>query len=100
MIAEVHVQPSPSGSAEDRYAHIDAAIAVIERSGLLYEVGALGTTFEGEPDQVWATLRAVHEACLGSGADGVISNVRVAEGAPSLDEVAPSIVSLTAKFRR
>lgn len=99
MIAEIHVQPSPSGTSDNRYEHVEAAIAVIQHSGLHYEVGALGTTFEGESDEVWATLRAVHEACIGSGADGVISNVRVAERASSPGDAPPSMVALTGKFR-
>ena len=58
VIAEIQVAPSPPGTADDPHAHVEAAIAVIAGSGLHHEVGALGTTFEGEPDAVWATLRA------------------------------------------
>ena len=53
MIAEIQCLPQPLGTSDDRYAHVDAAIAVIEASGVAYEVGALGTTLEGPPDQVW-----------------------------------------------
>jgi uncharacterized protein YqgV (UPF0045/DUF77 family) len=95
MLAEIHVSPSPAGTPDHRYAHVDAAIAVVEASGLQYEVGALGTTFEGEPDAVWATLRAAHEAVLASGAASVITSIRLAAGT---DE-GISMDSLTAKFR-
>lgn len=98
MIAEIHVSPNPPGSSADRYAHIEAAIAVVQGSGLHYEVNALGTTFEGEPDRVWATLRAAHEACLASGATSLITNIRLAES-----NLAPAerstMQSLTGKFR-
>ena len=60
VIAEIQVAPSPPGTADDPHAHVEAAIAVIAASGLRYEVGALGTTLEGEADAVWATLRAAH----------------------------------------
>ena len=73
MIAEIQVLPTPSGTAAERYAHVVAAIAVIESSGLTYEVGALGTTIEGRPDDVWALLRQVHEACIAAGADRAVS---------------------------
>ena len=53
MIAEIQVAPSPPGTAEDPHAHVEAAIAVIQASGLRYEVGALGTTLEGDADAVW-----------------------------------------------
>ena len=47
VIAEIQVAPSPPGTPEDPHAHVEAAIAVIQASGLRYEVGALGTTLEG-----------------------------------------------------
>jgi uncharacterized protein YqgV (UPF0045/DUF77 family) len=95
MLAEIHVSPSPAGTPDNRYAHVDAAIAVVESSGLHYEVGALGTTFEGEPDAVWATLRAAHEAVLTAGAASVITSIRL--GAGTAEGI--TMDGLTAKFR-
>jgi uncharacterized protein YqgV (UPF0045/DUF77 family) len=95
MLAEIHVSPSPAGTPDSRFAHVDAAIAVVESSGLHYEVGALGTTFEGQPDAVWATLRAAHEAVLAAGAASVITSIRL--GAATGEGL--SMHGLTAKFR-
>ncbi len=92
VIAEIQVAPSPPGTADDPHAHVEAAIAVIQSSGLRYEVGALGTTLEGSPDAVWATLRAAHEAMLAAGATGGISHVKIAQVDRTMD-------SLTGKFR-
>jgi uncharacterized protein YqgV (UPF0045/DUF77 family) len=92
VIAEIQVAPSPPGTSDNPHAHVEAAIAVIQASGLRYEVGALGTTLEGDDDQVWATLRAAHEAMLAAGATGGISHVKIASVNRSID-------SLTAKFR-
>jgi len=92
VIAEIQVAPSPAGTPEDPHAHVEAAIAVIRDSGLHYEVGALGTTLEGDDDAVWATLRAAHEAMLAAGATSGLSHIKVA----SLDR---TIESLTHKFR-
>ena len=92
IIAEIQVAPFPPGTAEDPHAHVEAAIRVIQASGLRYEVGALGTTLEGDADTVWATLRAAHEAMLAAGAASGISHVKVATVDRSMD-------SLTAKFR-
>lgn len=97
MIAEIQCLARPAGTPEDKYKHIEAAIKVVQDSGLKYEVGALGTTFEGEPDQVWAVLRGVHEACITSGADGLVSVIKVSQTAPSLP--GSTISSLTGKFR-
>jgi uncharacterized protein YqgV (UPF0045/DUF77 family) len=92
VIAEIHVAPSPPGRADNPHAHVEAAIAVIQASGLRYEVGALGTTLEGDDDAVWATLRAAHEAMLAAGATSGQSHLKVV----SVDR---TIDSLTAKFR-
>jgi uncharacterized protein YqgV (UPF0045/DUF77 family) len=92
VIAEIQVAPSPPGTAEDPHAHVEAAIAVIRESGLHHEVGALGTTLEGEADEVWATLRAAHEAMIAAGATGGLSHIKVASVNRTMD-------SLTRKFR-
>ena len=92
MIAEIQVAPSPAGTPGDPHAHVEAAIAVIRESGLHHEVGALGTTLEGDDDAVWATLRAAHEAMLAAGATSGLSHIKVA----SLDR---TIESLTHKSR-
>jgi uncharacterized protein YqgV (UPF0045/DUF77 family) len=92
VIAEIQVAPAPPGTPENPHAHVEAAIAVIQASGLRYEVGALGTTLEGDDDAVWATLRAAHEAMLAAGAAGGISHIKVAS-------VNRTIESLTHKFR-
>ncbi|MGY1771150.1 thiamine-binding protein [Blastococcus sp. SYSU D00813] len=92
VIAEIQVAPSPPGTPEDPHAHVEAAIAVIAGSGLRYEVGALGTTLEGEADVVWDTLRAAHEAMMLAGADGGLSHVKIASVQRDID-------SLTRKFR-
>jgi uncharacterized protein YqgV (UPF0045/DUF77 family) len=92
VIAEIQVAPSPAGTSENPHAHVEAAIAVIQASGLRYEVGALGTTLEGQADAVWATLRAAHEAMLAAGATGGLSHIKVATVNRTMD-------SLTHKFR-
>ncbi len=92
MIAEIQVAPSPAGTPDDPHAYVEAAIAVVRDSGLRYEVGALGTTVEGDDDAVWATLRAAHEAVLAAGASSGISHLKIAS-------VERTMESLTRKFR-
>jgi len=74
----------------------DAAIAVIQQSGLVYEVGAMGTTIQGTPDQLWPLLRAVHEATVQAGASAVSSVIKVGQGK---DDAGPTIQDLVGKFR-
>jgi len=92
VIAEIQVAPSPPGTADDPHAYVEAAVRVIQASGLRHEVGALGTTLEGDDDAVWATLRAAHEAMLAAGATSGLSHIKVAS-------VARTMESLTRKFR-
>jgi uncharacterized protein YqgV (UPF0045/DUF77 family) len=77
MKVDIQCLPFPPGTPENRFAHIEAAIKAIQESGLKYTTGSLGTTLEGEPDQVWPLLRKVHEACLESGASGLVSIIKV-----------------------
>lgn len=97
MIAEIQVLPRPVGNTNAPYAHVDAAIGVVAQSGLTYEVGGMGTTIEGSPDQIWALLRRVHEATIDAGAEGCMSIIKVS-GAAADD--GPSVQDLVGKHRR
>lgn len=97
MLVEIQCLPSPSGDDANPYAHVERAIAEIEASGLRYEVDALGTTFEGAPDEVWPLLRRVHESCVTSGATTVVTVIKLAQSAPS--RPTPGIDDLVGKFR-
>ncbi|MCK9495334.1 MAG: thiamine-binding protein [Dehalococcoidia bacterium] len=97
MIMEIECLANPPGTPDSKYAHVEAAIAVIQQSGLPYEVDALGTTVEGDPDAIWALGRAVHEACLNAGADSVVSVVKFAQSRDAA--TGATMASLTGKFR-
>jgi len=100
VIAEIQCLPSPPGSPDVTYAHIEAAIAVVAASGLTYEVGALGTTFEGPPGEVWTVLRDAHEATLAAGASSVVTVVKVFQADdPEHRDVGPGIHELVAAHR-
>lgn len=93
MIAEIQCLPDPAGTPDNPHGHVEAAIEVIASSGLHYEVGSLGTTLEGDPDQVWAVVRRAHEACLAAGAEAIVSTVKFA------DVAGRTMDNLTQKFR-
>ncbi len=97
MIVEIECLPTPPGTDEVEFEHVESAIAIIQQSGLTYEVGALGSTVEGDPDELWPLLRRVHEACLESGADSVVSIIKV--GQRAVDDGTPWMEGLTAPFR-
>jgi uncharacterized protein YqgV (UPF0045/DUF77 family) len=97
VIVEIEVVPQPLGTDSERYAHVEAAIALAQSSGLHYEVNALGTTIEGDPDALWPLLRSMHESCLASGAEHVITVVKLAEHREAASQ--PTMDGLTEKFR-
>lgn len=97
MIAEIQVLPRPLGTPDDRYKFVDAAIAVIQASGLKYEVNAMGTVIEGPPERIWPLLQAVHQATLEAGAERTLSVIKVSNSAQA---GGPRVSDLVGKFRR
>jgi uncharacterized protein YqgV (UPF0045/DUF77 family) len=66
--------------AGDVYSIVHEAIKIIQASGVKYEVGPLETTLEGDDlDKLLDVAKSVHRACLGSGAEKVITIIKVAD---------------------
>ncbi|GAB4475767.1 MAG: thiamine-binding protein [Anaerolineae bacterium] len=75
--------------AEDPYPIVDRAIAVIQASGLRYEVGPMETTLEGDDlDALLAVAREAHLACFEAGASKVVTIIKIADAVEgtSIDE--------------
>lgn len=58
MLAFFTVVPQGKESLSEDVA---AVLDCVDSSGLEYKLTAMGTIVEGEPDRVWALLRACHE---------------------------------------
>ena len=95
MLAEIQVIPKPAGTETNEYEYVEAAIDLIQESGLSYEVGALGTSIEGPSDEVWALLRRVIEISVESGAESALAQIKIGYF-PGEEK---SIAGLTSKFR-
>lgn len=76
VVAEFSVTPIVEGPVTP---FIDTAIEEIESAGLNYEVGAMGTTVEGNLDQVLDAIKKAHEAVLNQGAERVVTEIRIDE---------------------
>ncbi len=76
IVAEFTVVPAVEGSLRP---YVKAAIAEIEKSGLKYEVGAMGTTLEGDFDEVLAAIKRAHQAVLATGARRVVTSIKIDE---------------------
>jgi uncharacterized protein (TIGR00106 family) len=76
VVAEFSVIPLIEGSLRP---YVKVALAEIEKSGLKYEVGAMGTTVEGELDEVMAAMMNAHRAVLAAGAGRVVTSIKIDE---------------------
>jgi uncharacterized protein (TIGR00106 family) len=63
MLAEFSVVPLDHGMSMKEF--IAQTLDIVDKSGLDYELTAMGTIVEGEPAVVWHLLRDCHEAIAG-----------------------------------
>ena len=68
---DIQILPTVEGGEKEKYAVIDAVIEHIISTGLKYEVGALGTTIEGEFEALLEILGKAQTICFEKGADRV-----------------------------
>jgi len=65
---------------EDPYPIVDAAIKVIQDSGVKYEIGPLETILEGDDlDRLVEIAKSAHRACFKAGADKVVTIIKIAD---------------------
>lgn len=64
--------------------YIDAAVNEIKKSGLKYEVDAMGTTIEGDFDKVFEVIKNAHSAVKAVGADRVLTEIRIDDRRPGV----------------
>ncbi len=76
--ALVSIQIIPKmNTGEDTIPLVDAAIAVIEASGIKYQVHPLETTMEGELTDIFSIIEQMNEKMIQLGSLSVISQVKV-----------------------
>jgi uncharacterized protein (TIGR00106 family) len=63
----------------DPFPIVDRAIAVIDASGVKYEVGPLETTMEGDLDALLEIAKAAHKACFVDGVEHVVTFIKIAD---------------------
>ncbi|HHU89551.1 MAG TPA: thiamine-binding protein [Clostridiaceae bacterium] len=71
------LQVIPNVADELVYPVVDKVIAMIEESGLTYEVGPMETTIEGELDELLEIVKKAQYVCVQEGATRVISMVKI-----------------------
>ena len=71
------LQVIPNVADELVYPVVDKVIAMIEESGLTYEVSPMETTIEGELDELMEIVKKAQYVCVKEGATRVISMVKI-----------------------
>ncbi len=74
LVAEITITPVVG---DELRPYVDAAIDEVRKSGLNYEVEAMGTTVEGELEQVLDVVKNAHEAVRRRGANRILTEVRI-----------------------
>lgn len=79
MKSAMAIQCLPQGVTQksETYRLVDAAIAVLEQSGLPYTVGGFETVVEGPLEQLFDVAQAMHRATLEAGAPGIASYLKI-----------------------
>ncbi|WP_416144101.1 thiamine-binding protein [Planococcus koreensis] len=92
-LLSIQIIPKTKGG-EDVIPYVDKAIAIIEQSGVKYQVNPLETTMEGDLAELFSIVEKMNEAMIENGSRNVISQIKVLyqpEGA--------SMDALTEKYR-
>ncbi len=73
----VSLQVIPNVSPERVYPVVDKVIAMIDASGVNYEVGPMETTMEGELDELLEIVKKAQSICIEEGAKRVMSVIKI-----------------------
>lgn len=73
----VALQVLPSEGEKGVYELVDEAIAVIQQSGLAYQVCPFETVIEGPYDEVMAVVKKAQEASLNAGAEKLMVYIKI-----------------------
>jgi uncharacterized protein (TIGR00106 family) len=76
-IVNASIQILPIVNDKHPYEWVDEAIAVIQASGIKYNVGAFATELEGKYDEVMRVINDVNEYLYSKGCSEWISNIQV-----------------------
>ena len=76
-IVNVSIQIIPIVLDKHPYEWVDEAIAIIQQSGIKYEVGAFATTLEGTYADVMKVINDVNEYLLEKGCAEWIANIQL-----------------------
>ncbi len=75
-IVEISVVPIGTGSPGVS-TFVRAALAVIKKSGLNYEVNPMGTCLEGDWDRIFSTIKEIHDTLAQMGCARLVTTIKI-----------------------
>tara|TARA_B100000700_G_C14626589_1_gene660766 strand:- start:200 stop:511 length:312 start_codon:yes stop_codon:yes gene_type:complete len=96
MIVSIDLCLIPLGTSISFSPYIAACKAVIEKTGLDYDLGPNGTAIEGEWDEVFACVKECHEKVHSLGSVRIYSTIKVntrTDRVQSFREKVPNVLS-------
>ena len=77
FIINASIQIVPVVQDKHPYEWVDEAIAIIEQSGIKYEVGAFATVMEGKYDEVMKVINDVNDSLYSRSCNEWISHLQI-----------------------
>jgi uncharacterized protein (TIGR00106 family) len=77
FIINASIQIVPIVMDKHPYEWVDEAIAIIQQSGIKYEIGPFATVLEGSYNEVLKIINAVNEYLYDKGCKEWISNIQI-----------------------
>jgi len=71
------LQVLPQSETRHPYEVVDAAIEIIQQSGLKYKVCPFETVIEGTLEEALQVVEQVHQACYKAGADRMMTYIKI-----------------------
>jgi uncharacterized protein (TIGR00106 family) len=76
VIVEVSVVPIGTGETSVS-SYVRAAVKLIEETDLEYEINSMGTCIQGEWDEIFSTLKTVHDELAKMGCNRIVTTVKI-----------------------
>lgn len=75
-VAEISIVPLGTGSTS-LSDFVAQAIKIIERSGLKFQLTAMGTNIEGTLEEILSLVKEVHQSALAQGVKRLLTTVKI-----------------------
>ncbi len=75
-IVEISVVPVGTGSPSVSH-FVRAAVEVVKKSGLKYELNPMGTCIEGNWDAIFSLIKEIHETLVTMGCSRLVTTIKI-----------------------